>query len=263
LKQHLIMKKGLLLLILFSLTLLQYGFAQYSIKIDSSNTFSHQISRYGSSYLITVPLRGDVKNLYIDNSGGIIPAQVLFSEKNRLWYKTDTLIVSEKGNNAKKRIKRKNTHQFDFDEYIIVARKSHIDTLTGIDNKFLNYKELKPFSLSEDSILVYYVEEYGSVCCPEDPIWKIRPTLGEFIKQFEDTNKVRVGQTYYITTGKEREQIVYFTLDGLTPVQKIYFLTKRYYDLIPNKETKKIVLLPEIYMPVLVSKKYLKPGLDQ
>ena len=256
------MKKKLLLLV-FSVTLFQYGFAQYSIKINNSNTFILPVSRYGSSYLIDVPLRGDVRNLFIDNSDGVIPTQVLFSEKNRLWYKIDTLIVAEKGSNVKKRVKRKNTHQFDFDEYIIAARKSHIDTLTGIDNKFSNYKELKSLSLNEDSILVYYAEEYGSVCCPEDPIWKIRPTLGEFIKQFEDANKVKVGQTYHRTMGKEGEQIVYFTLDGLTPSQKIYFLTKRYYDLIPNKETKKIVLLPKIYMPIFVSKKYLKPGLDQ
>ncbi len=68
---------------------------------------------------------------------------------------------------------------------------------------------------------------------------------------------MKIGKTYSIHKGKEGEHIVFFTLDELSPIQKIEFITQRLYDLIPNKENKDMIPASNIYMPFLVSKKYL------
>lgn len=255
------MKNKLLLVCFISMMLSKSSLSQYRISIDSSNTFSNDL-KYGQglTFLIDVPLGDNVKSLYVDNKKGIIPIQLLFQERNRRWTKLDTLVISENVNKKETVIKRQNAHQYMLDEYIFIT--FHVDTLNGIDDRFSNYKILSPFLHNNiDSVKVYYTDEYGSVCCPVDPKYKMKPSLDEFLKTFEERNKTKIGKIYFKSLAKEGEIAFYFTLDNLTQVQKIDFLNQmssRQWSLNPNAKNKDYHMGDRIFMPFLISKRGLK-----
>src|SRR5882724_9073783 len=91
------MKKKLLILF-FSLAFSVFAHAQYRISLDSTNTYKYDVAQWRPSYLIDVPFKEKIKNLYIDNSNGLIPVDVILEARRMIWYAVDTLIVLGKNN---------------------------------------------------------------------------------------------------------------------------------------------------------------------
>jgi len=235
-----------------SLLLSQFAWCQCRITIDKSNTYKYRLL-----YLIDIPCNGNIKSLYIDNSAGIIPALAFAVARDAIWTKVDTLIIKGGVDLEKYAIKINNKSNDSLTEYIIPRQGSSTKLKTSAGS-FEKYKIISPIvKAGPDSLLIYYSEEHGSKCCPRDPIYAIKPTMDEYITQFEITYKVKVGKKYVEHIGEEGENIIYFTLDGLTPEQKLNFIHTRSEQLIPNKEDKKIMAPPLIYMPFLVAKKRL------
>ncbi|MDB5032189.1 hypothetical protein [Mucilaginibacter sp.] len=150
-----------------------------------------------------------------------------------------------------------------FNEYI-VPQYASVKKSNCIDNRFINYNNISANSYHDkDSVVVYYAEEYGSSCCPADPRIYIKPSLHDYIKQFEDAYKVKIGKSYIKKMGKEGESIIYFTLNGLTPTQKIEFADKRIHDLtlqeqlIFKEQLIRIARSPPFHFPFAIEKKGL------
>lgn len=74
---------------------------------------------------------------------------------------------------------------------------------------------------------VYYADSYGSVCCPRDPKWDRKQDDTSFIKEYERNNKVKIKDTYRQNNGKEGEHAIYYTLSGLTSLQRTGLCWKR------------------------------------
>ena len=243
------MKKKLLILF-FSLVFSVFAHAQYRISLDSTNTYKYELS-----YSIDVPYNMSIKNLYIDNTYGLIPAEIVFSTKNRIWYNTDTLVVLEKNRTEKN---NPISDEIDFTKYIIPKHGATIKS-TGRPGSFSKHKLLSNnIKDNPDSVLIYYSEGNVPIWRPEDSIYRTQPGINTYIKQFQDRNKVTIGKAYSKAVGFEGEGILYFTLDGLTPAQKIDFIDTRIYQRIPHKELMKIKRTSSIYMPFVISKKYLR-----
>lgn len=144
----------------------------------------------------------------------------------------------------------------EFKRYLI-RPGNRVDSLIIIDNKFSRFKEFKPREPMEDSILVYYTEYTGSVCCPRDAKYD-RESLRDFIKRYERDNNIKIRDAYTRSIGKEGESVSYLTLEGLPPQEKIKFMKERWWSLVPNKHWKDFVEMSFIYIPIVVGKEGLK-----
>ncbi|WP_103867591.1 hypothetical protein [Aquimarina sp. I32.4] len=112
---------------------------------------------------------------------------------------------------------------------------------------------------TDDTIIFYYTESYGSMCCPIDPKWKVKEKLDNFITSFEATNNIKLGDAYVKITGKEGEHIVYFTLSNLSKKQKLAFLQGvRGGIYFKNADRKYIEINPQIFTPRSIQKEGLK-----
>ena len=247
------MKKNLSLL-LFGLAISGFGHAQYRISLDSANTYRYDVAQWGPTYLIDVPFKEKIKNLYIDNSNGLIPVDVILQARRMIWHAVDTLIVLGKNNEAKDNIATGNEMLYEY----ILPQQGPMVKSKNRQARFLKYGQLQKNIERPDSILVYYSEGHGSFCSACDPTWDTKPGLEGYTKQFEDKYKLKTGKKYAKTTGFEGEGIVYLTLECLTAAQKIEFMRTRSYDLIINKKTKDMNPYPIIYMPFLIPGKYLR-----
>jgi len=81
--------------------------------------------------------------------------------------------------------------------------------------------------LGENTHKIYLTEHYGSICCPRDPQWDIKPNIDSFISDFEKKHRVKIKDTYLEYTGKEGEKNYYFSLSGLSIELKLKFLVER------------------------------------
>lgn len=114
-------------------------------------------------------------------------------------------------------------------------------------------KELK----TNDHIVFYHTESLGSSCCPRDPKWDEKEKLNNFISSFETKNNVKIGAVYKKITGKEGEQILYFTLSNLNLKQKLDFLQEVRSNYLKRKKTKQSKPTTQIYMPSTIRKEDL------
>ncbi|WP_286858643.1 MULTISPECIES: hypothetical protein [Sphingobacterium] len=104
----------------------------------------------------------------------------------------------------------------------------------------------------DDMLTVYRKESYGSVCCPRDPMWDIADQDSCFVRGFEERNKFKVTMGRYIQMqGKEGENSIYYTLPGLTPLQRLQFLLEKRVQWRLNREDKKMPLSPQLFTPQL------------
>lgn len=240
------MRKTLFIILVTISFLPKSAVSQYRITLDSLNTYRYyDVDTYAGqyAYLIDYPISANIDTLFIDDKMSI----PLKAYLNFLPYtKCRVLIIAQHHSN-----KPANTSK----EYIIGSRHP-VDSSTNIDSRFFSYKELLPYKLNDDSLLIYYTEGMGSSCCPRDPNYDMQPLDG-FIEQFENTYKIKIGMRYDRSEGKEGEHTDYLTLEGLTPLQKIKFIDERRWSLIPNKQLKSFGIAYTIYMPVVIAKKYV------
>lgn len=74
-------------------------------------------------------------------------------------------------------------------------------------------------------------------------------------KEYERNNKVKIKDTYRQNNGKEGEHAIYYTLSGLTSLQRLCFMLEKRSEEIANKEKKDLVFAPQIFTPHLVKLK--------
>lgn len=106
---------------------------------------------------------------------------------------------------------------------------------------------------SEDRLVVYRTESYGSVCCPRDPRWEIADKTPAFIKAFEQRNNVHIRSTYRQNNGKEGEHTIFYTLPGLTTEQRLSFILEKRSQWIINEETNAPSFQIQVFTPQLVA----------
>jgi len=104
----------------------------------------------------------------------------------------------------------------------------------------------------KDMLTIYRSESYGSVCCPKDPRWDIVDREVPFIKDFEDRNKYKIKGIYRQNNGKEGEHIRYYTLPGLTSLQRLQFILEKQSQWIVNEESQNMILSPKLFTPQLI-----------
>lgn len=120
----------------------------------------------------------------------------------------------------------------------------------------------KTDTLKNNETDIYFIENYGSSCCPRDYIWDNKPSMSEFIRSFENNRyaeKVSIGDIYTRYYGLEGEHTVFYTLNKLADINKLDFIKDREFFLIPNRENKDMVIPSKIYIPVRMDKtKFIK-----
>ncbi len=121
--------------------------------------------------------------------------------------------------------------------------------LGGPENPWLDFGRAV---VPEDMLVVYRKESYGSVCCPRDPMWDIADQDSSFVRGFEEKNKFKVTTGRYIQMqGKEGENSIYYTLPGLTTLQRLQFLLEKRAQWSLNRAAKKMLPSPKLFTPQL------------
>lgn len=165
--------------------------------------------------------------------------------------------VSEEANRMGGCIEPATTNIFYQIEYI--GNKQKIDSIRiSGDQPKLVFTQRKKDLKSNGNIIFYHKESFGSICCPKDPKWEIKERLDGYIASFEKTNNIKSGDVYKKVTGKEGEQILYFTLSNLRKEQKLNFLQEIRCWHFENKEKRDVVFKPQIFTPNSIKKEGLK-----
>ena len=224
------MRKNLILYFLLSL-IPHFVWSQYYIDVTTKNTTQH-----GNSYLIDVP-RNIQGNLFIQDAKHLIPLNIYEQLSSNL----DTLFVAQntvvwKNNHFNIKALGKPSVIYLQGRYNFSTESD--DTLKDFDERFAQYKKINQATLlvKKDSVLIYYEEDYGSSCCPRDPKYD-RISINDFINEFEKRNHVKIGKAFIATRGgDEGEHSLYFTLSGLTAVQKLNFIEQRRISLLSDSD---------------------------
>ena len=229
------MRKGFVLLFL-TLLIPRLVWSQYYITLNKHNTF-----HYKNSYIIDIPIKDNVNNLFIQDPQRIIPLETYFA--------SDTIFISNGIQTGKKGLRRKalqstsvflHSHQ----------RYNTVDTLKIIDNRFLSYKQISQWrtTLKKDSLLIYYTESADHM--------GFRYPLFDFIMDFEKKHNVKIGDIFYINHTDVGMGDAYLTLSGLTPTEKLQFIDGRDSSLNPNHPRD---MMPRAYSPKLFALSFLHP----
>lgn len=121
---------------------------------------------------------------------------------------------------------------------------------SGDDNPGFDF--VKP-ALPKNMLTVYRKESYGSVCCPRDPKWDMIDKDNSFLHDFEQTNHLKVTRGRYVQMeGKEGEKSIYYTLPGLSSVQRLDFLANKYVQWTSAKDNHETPILSQLFAPQIV-----------
>lgn len=219
-----------------------------------------QVALLKGNYLVDVPLRFNSDSTYVFYLSAKIPVQ-LFKESLGFYPELQRFILivpdwkfySEVSKMASKKgmcIEPETTNFY----YYIKREGNHVNVdstrLGGGENPILDFDKPR---IPDNMLTVYRKESYGSVCCPRDPMWGIADRDSSFIRGFEKRNrfKVTIGR-YTQREGKEGERSIYYTLPGLTTMQRLQFLLEKHAQWRLNGETRKIPLSPKLFTPQLL-----------
>jgi len=100
------------------------------------------------------------------------------------------------------------------------------------------------------TLKVYFTEQYGSICCPRDAKWDLKPSLKEFVADFELKNKVKIKDSYLENAGEEGEVNYYYTLNGLSDKLRLQFIVER---TVQTRNMKAADFKAKIYTPTEVN----------
>ena len=256
--------KKTLVLFFFIIWVPRLVWAQHYVALNDSNVF-----RNDSLYLIDIPLN-TTGNLFILDHEKLIPINIYheiwtnnhipgdrFDEENN-YFTFDTVFVT--GNN---KILWKNGLDADIIKKSLIPiffgnyqSQQPDDTLKNADYRFKVYKQLSKDSLLKNEVLIYYVESQGSKCCPRDTYYDNKISMDDFIREFEKTNHVKVGEIYTVRRGDEGESSEFYSLSGLSGIQKLQFITERKRSLATGNSNE--ANISHIYIPRIYSINYLK-----
>lgn len=207
--------------------------SQYKIIVTDSNTFV-----YGNTYLINVPIKKYVNRLYINDDIGKIPVAAF----SYFTGSADTLIVTNKSKEYIFYIR-------NYIHYNDTINGIYIDTLNRIDKKLKHFIDIpKPDTLHD--IISYY--SIGSGSSLNDGYFQNVKKYSDFISAFEKENNVKIMGIYGRSTGYEGEGINYYTLQGLSLIQKAKLFNNGRN--LFTRSTVKMASGSMVVMPILISK---------
>ena len=141
-------------------------------------------------------------------------------------------------------------YKSDFYETEPLKRSDYIS-----EKENIIFRDLAPKLSGE--VQMRYTESYGSKCCPRD--LKHDNNIFSYVKEFKNKHKIKIIEAFVVSTGKEGEFTVYFTLNELTPSQKKEFIQNR--SLIFLEDTREEYLKESRYImenPIELSKKQVE-----
>ncbi|MCL1671523.1 hypothetical protein [Elizabethkingia ursingii] len=215
--------------------------------------------KLGENYLIDIPIQEKPDSVYAFFLNADIPVERLKKLSNfypsinefilivpdRKYYK----IIAEEASKQGIQIEPLVTNNY----YHIIRNEGEVKTdsthISGNGHPHISYAEPE---VPKDMLQVYYTDSYGSVCCPRDPKWDSKQDDAFFIKEYERNKKIKISDTYKQNNGKEGEHTTYYTLSGLTSLQRLGFILEKESQRNVNKETKDIVFAPQIFTTHLV-----------
>lgn len=215
--------------------------------------------KLGENYLIDIPIQEKPDSTYVFFLNANIPVERLKKPSSfypsinefilivpdRKYYQT----IAEEASKQGIQIEPLVTNNY----YHIIRNGGEVKTdSTHIsDNGHPQISYAEP-EVPKGMLQVYYTDSYGSVCCPCDPKWDSNQDDASFIKGYEQNNKVKITDTYRQNNGKEGEHAIYYTLSGLTSLQRLGFMLEKRSQGFVNKEKKDIIFAPQIFTPLLV-----------
>ncbi|MDF2516017.1 MAG: hypothetical protein K0R59_1313 [Sphingobacterium sp.] len=211
------------------------------------------------NYLVDIPLQFNTDSSYVFYLNAKIPVG-LFKEslgfypelKQFILIVPDWKFYAEVSKMAAKKgmcVEPETTNFY----YYIRREEDHVKVdsarLGGLENPLLDFNRSV---VPNDMLAVYRKESYGSVCCPRDPMWDIAGQDSSFVRGFEERNKFKVTTGRYIQMqGKEGENSIYYTLPGLTTLQRLQFLLEKRVQWSLNRAAKKMPPSPKLFTPQL------------
>lgn len=215
--------------------------------------------KLGENYLIDIPIQEKPDSTYVFFLNADIPVERLKKPSSfypsinefilivpdRKYYQTIAEEASKQGIQVEPLVTNNYYHIIRNGEEV----KTDSTHISGNGHPKISYAEPE---VPKDMLQVYYTDSYGSVCCPRDPKWDSNQDDASFIKGYEQNNKVKITDTYRQNNGKEGEHAMYYTLSGLTSLQRLDFILEKQYQRTVNKEAKDIQFSGRIFTPYYV-----------
>ncbi len=246
------MKKYFLTFILFSNLIFSQNWNKKTfndvILIKGENVFQS-----GELILIDIPLKINSGESLIFYNASHIPNKLFFDEKVFLPQVKEFILISpdkeyyksvrEFANRIKGCAEPIKTDKF----YFVKRNESKWDSISLDSQNYpkINFKT-KNTAISKNSIISYYSEFFGSVCCPRD---KKRDLLTKdknnyFFRELIN-NGIVVKEMYSCSFGHEGEYASFYPLKELSNEQKLLFIKKRL-DFFQQDPERQKIIFPEI-----------------
>lgn len=188
------------------------------------------VTTNGADFLIDIPIKPQKEPIVIVNHDRRIPTNLFFDRRTFLSEQKELFLITfdwEFQKKIREQERREGLHikaarhkiyhiLRNYDDYQV---DSTTITLQSSPIVKLNFTIPK---LEENEMKIYYVENYGSICCPRDWRHSFSKEIEKDIKLFEDKNGVIISVNS-MTTGKEGEKTNNYKLDNLTKEQKLQF----------------------------------------
>ncbi|MCL1668140.1 hypothetical protein M2T82_08715 [Elizabethkingia ursingii] len=219
----------------------------------------NHIAKLGINYLVDIPIQEKPDSVYVFFLDADIPLERLKKPNSFYPFINEFIIIipdREYYHRVAEDASKKGIQlePVETNNYYHITRNSgeiKVDSLhiSGNSNPKINF--IIP-DTPKDMLQVYYTDSYGSVCCPRDPKWDSEQDDASFIKEYEQNKKVKISDTYRQNNGKEGEHAIYYTLSGLTSLQRLDFILEKISQRVVNKETKDIQFSARIFTPHFV-----------
>lgn len=218
------------------------------------------VVKKNDSYLIDLPLQILPDSTYIFFLNARIPVE-LFKKANEFYPDLQKFVLIVPDRAFYDRIAEQASKQGMCIEptttnfYYYINRQDgvvRVDSIrrSGDNNPVFDF--FKPVS-PKNMLTVYRKESYGSVCCPRDPKWDTAYEAESFLRDFERRHYLNITRGRYVQMeGKEGEKSIYYTLPGLSSVQRLDFLANVYAQWTSNKDNRETPILSQLFAPQLV-----------
>ena len=209
----------------------------------------------GTFFLVNLPITSQKKPLIIYNYDERIPTRLFFNRNTFLAQQDELILITtdwqyyrniKKNQEIRPGLKLDPVIQNKIYHIKRNGENSMVDSLTIIrDNPsrpvIINYK--KP-ELEAQEEIVYYIDCYGSTCCPKSKSWDFYDKKNELFKNFNQENQVNIHHnSYKKINGKEGEHCMYYTLSDLSEQQRFNFIKQFIFS---NKTISPHIILPNI-----------------
>jgi len=232
------------------------------IRINSEN-----VATDGFNYILNIPLGTEVKrDLIIENNCNKLPIKAFFSY-NLYKFSSITIISPDwayydyvrksDGNGIESepvtsfkiyKITRNESNK------IVVDSSGYNMSAPKKNRPIINYNI--PEKKTEDKILVYYAQYWGSACCPQDSKFEHIQEINNLKKKQAEKYKSKNSKIYYENKGYEGEHVCYYSLEDFEPLERLSFIMES--EMVFNVSLAQKNDIPKLIYPYYVNNHNLK-----